>query len=58
MLAIGTKPISCVFPGSCLNTSKICDCYFCLHNVIQVSFHNFFITRATPSRSDSAQMTL
>lgn len=23
--------------------------FFCLHNVIQVSFHNFLITRATPS---------
>ena len=37
---------------SCLNIPlswKLKDGYFCLHNVIQVSFHNFFITRATTS---------
>lgn len=52
LLAIGTNPISCLLPDSCSNIPlswKLIDGYFCLHDVIQVSFHNFFITRATTS---------
>lgn len=61
MLAIGTNPISCLLPDSCLNIPlswKLIDGYFCLHNVIQVSFHNSFITRATTSSFDRNERTL